>query len=78
MHHPTDRIAHTTAFVIAVVEHWLEREWDEAKYIDLQRLRCKGPRKIFSNWAHHFLAPALYVCVCVCVCVCDLIIGMKT
>ena len=26
MHHPTDRIAHTTAFVTLVVEHWLERE----------------------------------------------------
>ena len=26
MHHPTDRIAHTTAFVTSVVEHWLERE----------------------------------------------------
>ena len=26
MHHPTDRIAHTTAFVKPVVEHWLERE----------------------------------------------------
>ena len=26
MHHPTDRIAHTTAFVIPVVENWLERE----------------------------------------------------
>ena len=26
MHHPTDRIAHTTAFVSPVVEHWLERE----------------------------------------------------
>ena len=24
--HPTYRIAHTTAFVIPVVEHWLERE----------------------------------------------------
>ena len=24
MHHPTDRIAHTTAFVTPVVEHWLE------------------------------------------------------
>ena len=23
MHHPTDRIAHTTAFVKPVVEHWL-------------------------------------------------------
>ena len=26
MHHPTDRLAHTTAFVTPVVEHWLERE----------------------------------------------------
>ena len=24
MHNPTDRIAHTTAFVTPVVEHWLE------------------------------------------------------
>ena len=24
--YPTDRIAHTTAFVTPVVEHWLERE----------------------------------------------------
>ena len=26
MHHPTDRIAYTTAFVTQVMEHWLERE----------------------------------------------------
>ena len=26
MHHPTDRITQTTAFVTPVVEHWLERE----------------------------------------------------
>ena len=26
MHHPTDKIAHTTTFVTPVVEHWLERE----------------------------------------------------
>ena len=25
MHHTTDRITHTTAFVTTVVEHWLER-----------------------------------------------------
>ena len=30
MHHPTDRIAHTTAFVTPVVEHWLEREIAQA------------------------------------------------
>ena len=26
MHHPTDRITHTTAFDTPVVEHWLEQE----------------------------------------------------
>ena len=26
MHHPIDRMTHTTAFVTPVVEHWLERE----------------------------------------------------
>ena len=26
MYHPTGRIAHTTAFVTTVVEHWLERK----------------------------------------------------
>ena len=26
MHHPADRITHTTAFVTPVMEHWLERE----------------------------------------------------
>ena len=26
MHHPKDRITHTTVFVTPVVEHWLERE----------------------------------------------------
>ena len=26
MHHPIDRIKHTTAFVTPVVEHWMERE----------------------------------------------------
>ena len=26
MQHPTDKIAHTTAFVTPVVDHWLERE----------------------------------------------------
>ena len=25
MHHPTDRIIHTTAFVTPVVEHWLTK-----------------------------------------------------
>ena len=31
MHHPTYRIAHTTAFVTPVVEHWLE--WEIAQWV---------------------------------------------
>ena len=30
MHHPTDRIAHATAFVAPVVVHWMEREIDRS------------------------------------------------
>ena len=29
MHHPTERISHTTAFVTPLVEHWLERYEDK-------------------------------------------------
>ena len=43
MHHPTDRIAHTTAFVTPVVEHWLEREGLLRSY--------KSHESVFnSNW----------------------------
>ena len=39
MHHPTDRITHTTAFVTPVVEHWLEREI--AQWVDvIQAVIC--------------------------------------
>ena len=41
MHHPTDRIAHTTAFVIPVVEHWLEREI--AQWVHLMKDRSNDP-----------------------------------
>ena len=36
MHHPTDRTAHTTTFVIPVVEHWLE--WVIAQWVHHDRL----------------------------------------
>ena len=32
MHNPIDRIAHTTAFVTPVVEHWLERDSKRGKH----------------------------------------------
>ena len=31
MHNPTDRITHTTAFVIPVVQHW--QEWEIAQWV---------------------------------------------
>ena len=39
IHYPTDRIAHTTAFVTPVVEHWLEREI--AQWVHLMSERSK-------------------------------------
>ena len=44
MHHPTDRIAHTTTFVTPVVEHWLERDFRSASILKdttIQMLICK-------------------------------------
>ena len=42
MHHPTDRITHTTAFVTPVVEHWLEREI--AQWVDPPTHRVMSER----------------------------------
>ena len=41
MHHPTDRITHTTAFVTPVVEHWLEREI--AQWVHTMKDRFRRP-----------------------------------
>ena len=69
MHHSTSRIAHTTACVTPVVEHWLEREI--AQWVHPMKDRSDDP-------SHHerTLLPRSYIsllsivqCVCVCVCV---------
>ena len=54
MHQPTDRIAHTTAFVTPVVEHWLEREI--AKWVHPMKDRSDDP-------SHHerTLLPRSYI-----------------
>ena len=47
MHHPTDRIPHTTAFGISIVEHWLEREiaqWVHPMKIDPMTHRTMSER----------------------------------
>ena len=54
MHHPTDRIIHTMAFVIPVVEHWLEQEI--AQWVHLMKDRSDNP-------SHHerMLLPRSYI-----------------
>ena len=54
MHHPTDRITHTTAFVTPVVEHWLEREI--AQWVNPKKDGCDNP-------SHHerTLLPLSYI-----------------
>ena len=41
MHHPTDRIEHTTTFVTTVVEQWLERE--RAQWVHPMKDRSDDP-----------------------------------
>ena len=59
MHHPTDRIAHTTAFVTSVVGHWLEREI--AQWVHPMKDRSDDPSHHDRNiqnatiWNFHFL-----------------------
>ena len=74
MHHPTDRIAHTTAFVTPVVEHWLEREI--AQWVHPMKDQSDDP--LLHEW---MLLPRsyislrvcvyayAYVCIYVCVCI---------
>ena len=50
MHHPTDMMAHTTAFVTPVVEHWLEREI--AQWVHHMKDRSDDP-------SHHERTPLL-------------------
>ena len=54
MHHPTDRITHTTAFVTPVVEHWLE--WEIAQWVHPMKDRSNNP-------SHHeqTLLPRSYI-----------------
>ena len=54
MHHPTDRIAHTTAFATPVMEHWLKREI--AQWVHPMKDRSDDP-------SHHVrtLLPRSYI-----------------
>ena len=49
MHHPTDRRAHTTAFVTPVVEHWLEREILFLVYIIIFNIYIYTNERMFND-----------------------------
>ena len=57
MHHPTDMITHTTAFVTPVMEHWLKREiaqWvhHEGFHDGIPAHSVMGCRIDPSRWTH--------------------------
>ena len=43
MHHPTDRIAHTTVFVTPVVEHWQEQDGITKDVVGTGMVHIKEP-----------------------------------
>ena len=53
MHQPTDRIAHTMAFVIPVVEHWLEREI--AQWVHPMNDRSNDPFYLWLYGVEHIV-----------------------
>ena len=56
MHHPTDMITHTTAFVTPVVEHWLECEelnGDHKHFFQLQWYFFFKKRIVGMNFTQH-------------------------
>ena len=77
MHHPTDRITHTTAFVTPVVEHWLEREI--AQWVHPMKDRSNDPSHYEPTLLlRSYISPLLitlltgmFTTKCVCVCVCE-------
>ena len=65
MHHPTDRITHTTVFGTPVVGHWLEREI--AEWVDIYFVaECDRPVVVVGARSQYngtdFRAAATYVC----------------
>ena len=72
MHHPTNRITHTTAFVTPVVEHWLEREI--AQWVHPMKDRFDDPshheRTLLPRSYISLLSVRMRVCVCAtCTCI---------
>ena len=60
MHHPTDRIAHTMAFVTPVVEQWLKREI--AQWVHPMKDRSDDPSHKTNHVHFQTVTTKVYVC----------------
>ena len=61
MHNPTYRIAHTTAFVTPVVEHWLERVIAQWVQIDGSIRRPITSERVAGFLSRYLSGPLPYV-----------------
>ena len=66
MHHPTDRITHTTAFVTPVMEHWLEREITQ--WVHPMKDRSDDPSHHERTLLPYFISNYMEKTVCLFVC----------
>ena len=71
MLHPTNRITHTTAFVIPVVEHWLEREI--AQWVHPMKDRSDDPSHHERTLLQRSYISLLVWCVCGCRATCSVV-----
>ena len=65
MHHSTDRIAHTTAFIIPVVEHWLEQEIAQKGCMDELDQWIKTNRWV-GGLMHWWISGYTHIHTCTC------------
>ena len=59
MHHPTDKIAYTMAFVTPVMEHWLEQEID-MREMPRGSLLGIDPKRLAQQLCSLYLCALLY------------------
>ena len=60
MHHPTDRMTHTTAFVTPVMEHWLERIYNSVTHLRHNILCIRKEENALFNDALNIFYLRLY------------------
>ena len=64
MHHPTDRIVHTTVFVTPIVAHWVPHEWSIQQPIKLQvdvaPQSCISLLPVDEHWVQFLYPPTPY------------------